>query len=843
MSFGPPHFKSDLHPPPSFWSTSAANQVYMGIGATAHEQHTHCDTHLATSNRRTEGRAADASTVCSEQRATIASADARRRRKKTTGAATAAAAVDGKAPADGVIGGNRRSGGSCAADGTRCHPQQPRSSADDDVVDATAAFLGGGMDGGGEPGASSAGRFSPRTVVPPPNECWGDDESALPHKPPPAVAGASWGTPTRGDDRAPACGSPTHIRRWPPRWSDTEEREEPGKEQQERAATPVGCNGVQVGHGLGDDTLQRSSSASPRRAPATPTVGGEGREGPAAALAFLEVQRTLLKQLEGLYVSIADDRRHGLVALKREESAWKASAMERARRDLRATDDVTATPPSGGCLEERARERIIEEGPGPEAMRAVGLVKVGGGADRDDEAFRSTGGGRGYGGGGWRLPTEVVEDMRRGFDLEMDKDTAEVLEQENKALLEARAGLAAREGARTKRELRALSDRLTNDGRDALASLQRELEAAEEENLSEAREQLKQGLACSLERERERLMTERELRIFDAREASGRKSAQLAANLCEQAERSSLARREEAVRLLDQAADKARAQLGALVQAQEERGLAVVRDRGTRERKAAVKRAREVGERQCLKELKYLADAASKKNEAWLRTALFDLRHLQQAQENEMDRNTETEGQRGTGTGTAPLALQLRAIEASEDCTRLGRRLVELVVQEAGIELRESNIDDPSQEHGPQTPGVAIAAADAEAEVDKNNGNSAIKRVQATTGCDRRLCRDCDRLARANVELSRLLLKTQATPPPPPPPTTATAVAPNAQGERRKMVVATTRRKTVVRTDDGAKKKKASLLATATKKQSRSPAVRLTTKTLGRRSLAGSPRK
>lgn len=100
--------------------------------------------------------------------------------------------------------------------------------------------------------------------------------------------------------------------------------------------------------------------------------------------------------------------------------------MERARRDLRATDDVTATPPSGGCLEERARERIIEEGPGPEAMRAVGLVKVGGGADRDDEAFRSTGGGRGYGGGGWRLPTEVVEDMRREFDLKMDKDTAEV---------------------------------------------------------------------------------------------------------------------------------------------------------------------------------------------------------------------------------------------------------------------------------------------------------------------------------------------------------------------------------------------------------------------------------
>lgn len=44
------------------------------------------------------------------------------------------------------------------------------------------------------------------------------------------------------------------------------------------------------------------------------------------------------------------------------------------------------------------------------------------------------------------------------------------------------------------RELRELSDRLTNDGRDALASLQRQLEKKEEERLAAEREELKQAL-------------------------------------------------------------------------------------------------------------------------------------------------------------------------------------------------------------------------------------------------------------------------------------------------------------------------------------------------------------
>lgn len=47
---------------------------------------------------------------------------------------------------------------------------------------------------------------------------------------------------------------------------------------------------------------------SPRGPTATSTNSEERRGGPEAASAFLEIQRGLLKQLEGLYVSIADDR-------------------------------------------------------------------------------------------------------------------------------------------------------------------------------------------------------------------------------------------------------------------------------------------------------------------------------------------------------------------------------------------------------------------------------------------------------------------------------------------------------------------------------------------------------
>lgn len=51
-----------------------------------------------------------------------------------------------------------------------------------------------------------------------------------------------------------------------------------------------------------------AASPSPPRRATSAVGGGEERGGPEEGLAFLEVQRGLLKQLEGLYVSIADDR-------------------------------------------------------------------------------------------------------------------------------------------------------------------------------------------------------------------------------------------------------------------------------------------------------------------------------------------------------------------------------------------------------------------------------------------------------------------------------------------------------------------------------------------------------
>lgn len=51
---------------------------------------------------------------------------------------------------------------------------------------------------------------------------------------------------------------------------------------------------------------------------------------------------------------------------------WKEAAMARARTELREERST---------LEERLREKVVEEGPGAAALRAVGLVpgaKVGG---------------------------------------------------------------------------------------------------------------------------------------------------------------------------------------------------------------------------------------------------------------------------------------------------------------------------------------------------------------------------------------------------------------------------------------------------------------------------------
>ncbi|CAM9658462.1 unnamed protein product, partial [Ectocarpus sp. 8 AP-2014] len=550
-------------------------------------------------------------------------------------------------------------------------------------------------------------------------------------------------------------------------------------------------------------------------------------------------------------------RRHELVALKREEDSWKTAAMQRARRDLRTASTTCEEYPvfaagrnpaasttlfSGSTsLEERTRDRIAEEGPGEEAMRAVGLVRDG--EDSRDEGESQSPGqagerGRRGGGGGWRLPTRVVEEMRRGFHRKMDQESAEVLEQENKALLEARARLAEREGARTKRELQDLSERLTNDGRDALASLRRGLEAEEEKRLAEERGNLKEALTRSLQQERERLVTERKLKVFDARDGNGRESSQVAANLWEQAERSTSARREEAVRLLGEAADRARVKLDELLAEQEEQGLRAIRDRSSAERKAALKRMREEGERRCLKELKALADGASQKNEAWLRMVLGGLgKKIQRGGESIREGTTAAaaeNGMRGGGGGggidedggSVSPALRLRAVEASNDCERLGRRLVELVIKEASMRLRESDFDVTPREHKARE-SVTTASATAsigninmnKRDVDKittepqdlaHRGRNQHRTGNSCSGDapGEERCQGCNRLAHANVELTRLLLQTStmrareearcsdtpitASTPPSPPPTAADA---QRQGAARTGRAATTRNK------------------------------------------------
>ncbi|CAN0008842.1 unnamed protein product [Scytosiphon promiscuus] len=541
MSFGPPHaFTTDLHPPPSFWSTSAPKKAPVANTAT-------CDgdraPYAATATKGSDGTpehildalpvhreagsgrakgSAVANTVCSALRRVEVS---HRHRRKPRSAAATADRDGGIKLDDGGLGSVELRGGSksSAAGGQRRRQRRRGCSGGSPCNEGTARSF---LDGAGGATAvdksgdgvedSGGGRFSPKTAMPPPaaRECWGndgrddgggdgggddgddggDDDGGDQQFQSYYLAGASRSS-SRGSRRgrtdrergSSSNESPTRILSWAPLGSETDAREA----KEEWPVSPGLRKGAeQAGGDLFDKVSPpRSSAGSPRRSKG---IGvGVGIGDPATGLAFVQIQRDLLTQLEKLFVTIADERRKGLVALKREEEIWKASAIERAKRDLRtasagrndgddngsnsnsnSSNSATAHPSFGRSLEERVRERVVEEGPGPEALAAVGLVR-----DRD-EAFQLSGEGDGIGKGrgGWRLPHKVVEEMRQDFRRKLDEECNQVLEQENKALLEARAGLAEREGARTERELRELSDRLTNDGRDALACLQRQLE-------------------------------------------------------------------------------------------------------------------------------------------------------------------------------------------------------------------------------------------------------------------------------------------------------------------------------------------------------------------------------
>ncbi|CAN0007460.1 unnamed protein product [Ectocarpus fasciculatus] len=129
--------------------------------------------------------------------------------------------------------------------------------------------------------------------------------------------------------------------------------------------------------------------------------------------------------------------------------------------------------------------------------------------------------------------------------------------------------------------------------------------------------------------------------------------------------------------------------------------------------------------------------------------------------------------------GSVSPALRLRAVEASNDCERLGRRLVELVIKEASMALRESDFDVTLREHKARESGAAASTTASigndsmgKSDVDKTTESQDLARHgrnQHRTGnsCSgdaprEKRCQGCDRLAHANVELTRLLLQTSA---------------------------------------------------------------------------------
>ncbi|CAN0308490.1 unnamed protein product [Ascophyllum nodosum] len=284
-----------------------------------------------------------------------------------------------------------------------------------------------------------------------------------------------------------------------------------------------------------------------------------------------------------------------------------------------------------------------------------------------------------------------------------------------------------RKHARGGSELQGLDERLANDGRDALADLRRELEDEAEARLEAERRRLKDEMSGALRRERERLAIERGLRITDARSTARREIAESAADLRDQAARSTGERRDEAVKVLDQAAARARDDLQALLRAQEAKALEELRTRYSVERRAAVERVRREEGRQSVEEVDALAQGAREENEAWLRKARRDLR-----------------GVLAEGEGNIAPGLQLRAVEAVDECGRICRRLVDMVTKEAILMLQDSGASfGDAREQAARNGSSADAEGRHHAPGVRSDGH----------------CADCERLLHASVELKRVMLE------------------------------------------------------------------------------------
>ncbi|CAM9474385.1 unnamed protein product [Discosporangium mesarthrocarpum] len=249
---------------------------------------------------------------------------------------------------------------------------------------------------------------------------------------------------------------------------------------------------------------------------------------------YKQVQRNLLLGLEVLLSKMNSDRRYLLDMVRLEEAAALEEALTKARESMKAERERA---------EVSLRERIAEEGPGIKALASVGLVgfSYGGGSDRrheqvlsDEASWRGELFGKGLqfchegtdtgalerpiGALSCELEPRVARRIEAEFRERMEKESAQVLLEEDKALARARDSLAAEEEARASREVKDLGTRITDDGRAGLESLSQELQLEAEDCLQRERTVLKQALEGALEKERQRLLNDRELLIADARD-------------------------------------------------------------------------------------------------------------------------------------------------------------------------------------------------------------------------------------------------------------------------------------------------------------------------------------